>query len=363
VNYLVYCYTNKINNKKYIGITSRSIEEREASHIYESRNKTNKCYNAPFKRAIRKYGIDGFYREIIDTADSLEKACELEKFYIKKYKTYYKYKNSNGYNATIGGELLQAPKDRVLQIDSNTLKIIHIWDSIAIAEKELNGSIYEAVNNFSRKAANSYWVYEHDFNDKTYKENIMIDRNYVCQVSKNRKLIKIWKNAKEAADKLNISQGNISMCCIGLRETTNEYFWCFYKDYINNNYPLKEKDSNKKKIIQFNDDGLILNVWESITDAGNSLNIQLGDISESCKTHKHAGGFLWRLFSEYNGEEISYVNENKTKVEKLDNNKNVICSYNSITDAANDVGVRYTGICRAIKNDCKSGGFYWRKVA
>ena len=83
--YLIYCYTNKENGKKYIGITSRSMEEREANHIYESRNKTNKCYNAPFKRAIRKYGIEGFEREIIDTADSLEKACELEKFYIKKY--------------------------------------------------------------------------------------------------------------------------------------------------------------------------------------------------------------------------------------------------------------------------------------
>lgn len=35
--YLIYCYTNKTNYKKYIGITSRSIEEREANHIYESK--------------------------------------------------------------------------------------------------------------------------------------------------------------------------------------------------------------------------------------------------------------------------------------------------------------------------------------
>jgi hypothetical protein len=38
----------------------------------------------------------------------------------------------------------------------------------------------------------------------------------------------------------------------------------------------------------------------------------------------------------------------------------VYCYTNKI--AAKDVGVKYPGICRAIKNNCKSGGFYWRKV-
>ena len=62
----------------------------------------------------------------------------------------------------------------------------------------------------------------------------MIKRNYVCQISKERKLIKIWKSSKQASDELNVSQGNISMCCIGMRETTNENYWCFYKDYLSN---------------------------------------------------------------------------------------------------------------------------------
>lgn len=360
--YLIYCYTNKENGKKYIGITSRSIEEREASHIYESRNKTNKCYNAPFKRAIRKYGIDGFERKIIDTVDTLEEACELEKFYIKKYKTYYKYKNSNGYNATIGGELLQCPKDRVVQIDAETLEIQNIWDSVSLAEKELEISIYDAVNNYSKTSKNSYWIYEQCFNAVTYREEIMINRGYICQISKDRQLVRIWKGAKQASDELGISQGNISMCCLGLRETSNENYWCYYKDYIKDNYPIKEKDTNRKMVIQFDDNSEIIKVWDSMTEASDSLKISLGDISEACKYHKHAGGFLWRLFDDYNGEKIVYVNNNKTKVQKLNDNKEVICSYDSVGEAADDVGVKYTGISRAIKEGCRSGGFYWRRV-
>ena len=33
---IVYCFTNKTNNKKYIGMTIRTLEERIESHKYEA---------------------------------------------------------------------------------------------------------------------------------------------------------------------------------------------------------------------------------------------------------------------------------------------------------------------------------------
>ena len=35
---IVYCFTNKTNNKKYIGMTIRTLEERIESHKYEAYN-------------------------------------------------------------------------------------------------------------------------------------------------------------------------------------------------------------------------------------------------------------------------------------------------------------------------------------
>ena len=70
---IVYCYTNKINNKKYIGITSRSLEEREQNHLYEAYNKNSLTYNVPFKRAIRKYGIESFKKRYYAIVTLLKK--------------------------------------------------------------------------------------------------------------------------------------------------------------------------------------------------------------------------------------------------------------------------------------------------
>ena len=364
MSYLVYCYTNKYNGKKYVGITSRSIEEREQSHIYESKNKTNKCYNAPFKRAIRKYGIDSFDREILNVVDTLEDACELEKYYIEKYKSYYKYKNSNGYNATIGGELLQMPKDRVVQIDKETLEIIKIWNSVSEAEHEYGGSIYEVVDNHTKLGKDCYWFYEKYFESikDNYKELIKLENNYICQINNNRELVAIWSSSSSASNTLNISQGNISSCCLGLRESCANFYWCFYKDYIKNNYPLHKKETNQKSVMQFDYNGKHLQTFKSLTEASKISNVLVSDISSACSLGKSAGGFLWRLEENYNGEEVIYINNNKTKVEKLDENKQLICSYDSVGEAADDVGVKYTGISRAIKEGCRSGGFYWRRV-
>lgn len=46
--FTIYCYTNKINGKKYIGITSRSMKERE-THIYM---KQKKCDQKIFRSNV-----------------------------------------------------------------------------------------------------------------------------------------------------------------------------------------------------------------------------------------------------------------------------------------------------------------------
>lgn len=93
---IIYQITNKSNNKKYIGITSKSLQTRWNQHLrYALR------YNSQLRlhRAIRKYGTINFIIEPIDYTQTLDKALQKEKQLIEQLDTYKK-----GYNSTFGGD-------------------------------------------------------------------------------------------------------------------------------------------------------------------------------------------------------------------------------------------------------------------
>lgn len=96
--YTIYLITNKVNNKKYVGITSKSVEVRFAQHLKAAfdRNYPNLLY-----RAFRKYQKDNFTLTVLETDIPFELGEERERYYIALYNTYYK--NHEGYNMTLGG--------------------------------------------------------------------------------------------------------------------------------------------------------------------------------------------------------------------------------------------------------------------
>jgi group I intron endonuclease len=89
--YKIYLITNLLNKKQYVGITKFSIEERFLQHTRRGFLLTE---------AIQKYGKEQFLIELIEKVESIERAYELEQYYIKKYDT----KVPSGYNLTDGGD-------------------------------------------------------------------------------------------------------------------------------------------------------------------------------------------------------------------------------------------------------------------
>lgn len=63
----IYKYTNKINNKIYIGM-SNDIMRRK----YEHQSMANCGDNIYFHRALAKYGSDNFTFEVIETFDTYD---------------------------------------------------------------------------------------------------------------------------------------------------------------------------------------------------------------------------------------------------------------------------------------------------
>lgn len=92
--YKVYCWTNKINGKRYVGMTGRTIKKRAGSHMYHYHGSIR------FWNAIQKYGEENFVYTILASGLTKEEAADKERYYIRKYKT---QDRRYGYNIFAGG--------------------------------------------------------------------------------------------------------------------------------------------------------------------------------------------------------------------------------------------------------------------
>lgn len=100
--YSIYKVVNKLNGKVYIGFDS-NWPKRKFSHYYNHRSVI--CPNWPFYNALKKYGWENFEWELIyQSKDGIHCKNIMENYFIYEYHSFIHFKQSNGYNSTLGGE-------------------------------------------------------------------------------------------------------------------------------------------------------------------------------------------------------------------------------------------------------------------
>lgn len=91
---VVYAIANKINGKKYIGITTNSFAERYPHGIRAH-------HNPHLRNSVKKYGQANFEVILLEkNVKDMETLCKLEMKYIEKYDT---CNADKGYNKSLGG--------------------------------------------------------------------------------------------------------------------------------------------------------------------------------------------------------------------------------------------------------------------
>jgi group I intron endonuclease len=90
---IVYCFTNKINGKEYVGQTVMALKDRIKNHLKARPS----C--PILHAALKKYGIEGFVVSVLGTASSKQGLDALEITQIQKRRSL----SPRGYNLMTGG--------------------------------------------------------------------------------------------------------------------------------------------------------------------------------------------------------------------------------------------------------------------
>lgn len=104
---IIYCFTNNINGKKYIGQSISKGNARYNNHKSSYKNPDDCEYESPLHRAFRKHGFENFTYEILaQDIESIDLLNQLEIQYIQQYNCQI----PNGYNIEPGGKNCAKPK-------------------------------------------------------------------------------------------------------------------------------------------------------------------------------------------------------------------------------------------------------------
>ena len=88
---IIYAFKNKLNGKRYVGQTTRTLEERTGEHLRKE--------STVFDKALKKYGIENFEYSIIDKALTIAELNAKEIYWIRRLGAMV----PNGYNLCYGG--------------------------------------------------------------------------------------------------------------------------------------------------------------------------------------------------------------------------------------------------------------------
>ena len=241
--FFIYQYTNKINNKKYIGQTN-NFQRRVNEHKSCSFNPKSINYDDKIHQAIRKYGLDNFTIEILETinnVDDYELVNKREVYWIKEKESLI---TQWGYNVLEGGK--NCWRSFLTPEDVNVIKTL-IKQGISYSEIQIK---YPISKTFISNINNGKYFFDNHEIYPLYKYRISNDI-YDALIED---LIKPELTLKELANKYDLGESTVKKFNCGTLQpgyykgeypirkiTPQEYKRLLIKDYLlNTTYSKKD---------------------------------------------------------------------------------------------------------------------------
>jgi group I intron endonuclease len=284
----IYCYTNVINGKKYVGVTKKTLKSRAGKNGREYIR-----HNQQFGQAIIKYGWNNFKSEILDTCEMEQEASKLERHYIEKLNT---TDPSYGYNRNKGGSI---PTDKEIAQYDLSGNYLNSYRTVAEASKAIKVDVTLICENCKgniKTAGNYIWRYSWDLSNSFGEEELtpFSGERKVNQLDLKGNLITTYNSAKEAEENTKAIRSKICMCCKGQRKTAGGYKW-EYTDGFNLKDIYSPAPSKVRKVIQYKLDGTFVAEYASQNEAHRQTGFSADMIGRCCRgLRKSSVGYVWK---------------------------------------------------------------------
>lgn len=264
----VYMHSNKINNKKYIGITSRPPEIRWGNNGSQYTRQKNPC----FYNAIQKYGWDNFEHIILFEHLTEQEAKEKEKELIAKYHTCVYDDIKMGYNMTFGGEGLLG--HIMSEETKKKMSEAHSGEKNHMFGKTLSEEVRQHMSEIrkGKRTGEENPFYGQQHSEKTKKQLSDIAKTktgkqnpnyrtgkYTTEYIQNKRkrraeareifcveLNQTFASASVAATELNLDISSICKCCKGQCNHVHNYHFRYVIDRCDDNIKEEEDQDGYK---------------------------------------------------------------------------------------------------------------------
>jgi group I intron endonuclease len=288
-------HTNKINEKKYIGITSKSPERRWGN------NGSGYRKNQHFWRAIQKHGWDNFKHEILFTNVTRDFACFAEKCLVACHKT---DDPLYGYNLTSGGDKGCTYSEESRRKISESRKGKYTGESssmFGISPKERMDEVtyqqwlYKQKTNKPKGENHPMFGVspKERMDEETYRQ--WREKRYDSPKNISVKCIetdKIYKSAREAERETGIAHSSITKSCSSEDHSViaGGFHWCFGSDNLSmQDLGLEYKG---KRYIRCVETG---SIYKTAREVKRELGLDDSSINKCCKGYQFqtVGGLHW----------------------------------------------------------------------
>jgi group I intron endonuclease len=208
---LIYCATNKLNNKKYIGQTTKTLEKRIQEHLSHLKSRTQRFYSA-----IKHYGINNFNWTIIEYATTKSDLDEKEKMWIKVSQS---MNSEYGYNMCEGGSFGIINEEARRKISNKIKGKNHYMYGKHPSEETKQKQLLSKIG---RKNS-----------EKVKQKMSRSAYNRIPTLSKKVRCIEtgiIYNSTREVERLVLIAHTHISKCCKENHRTAGGFHWAYYSD-------------------------------------------------------------------------------------------------------------------------------------